>query len=118
MRTAAVATGPAGVPTGPVGAPSPQELASPPRGPRREWAIGVVLAGVAVGLAVLALGYWRLGCVAMGVDMCCAGLLRAVVPPRELGLLVIRSRAVDALTMLGGGLVMVALVLVTPDLQL
>jgi hypothetical protein len=118
MRAPAVAADPRDALPEPVGVPSPQELATPPQGPRREWAIALVLAGAGAALAVLAADYWRLGGVGLGADMCLAGLLRAVVPPRHLGLLVIRGRAVDVVTMLGGGLAMIALVLVTPDLQL
>ena len=86
--------------------------------PRRlgEWPLGLVLLGVAAGLAVLAFGSFRVGTVLVGASVLAGGALRAVLPARAAGLLVVRSRIVDVITLvvLGGALVALALVVPAP----
>jgi hypothetical protein len=60
----------------------------------------VVLAGVAVALVLIALGHVVGGGVVMAGTFGLGALLRAVVPSRRVGGLVVRSRAFDTITML------------------
>lgn len=74
----------------------------------RELPLLSVLALLAVGLAVVvSLGRWQLGSVLMGLALCGGAFFRLSLPPRQAGLLVVRSKAVDAtvLLLLGFGLV-------------
>ncbi len=75
------------------------------RGPG-EIALGVVLLGVVVGLALVAQAHWRQGLSLMGVSLLAAAVLRLVLPASRLGLLVVRSRPFDvaALALLGAAI--------------
>jgi Protein of unknown function (DUF3017) len=70
----------------------------------------VVLAAVAVGLAVVALGSWRVGSDVVGLAVLLAAALRLTLPEGAAGMLVVRSRGVDALVLvvLGAGLLVLA----------
>jgi hypothetical protein len=74
----------------------------------RELPLLSVLGLLAVGLACAAyLERWRLGSLLMGLALCGAAALRLTLPPRQAGLLVVRSKVIDAtvLLVLGFGLV-------------
>ncbi len=75
------------------------------RGPG-EFALGLVLLGVLVGLALVAQNHWKQGLSLMGVTLLGAALLRLLLPARRLGLLVVRSRPFDvaALALLGAAI--------------
>lgn len=78
---------------------------------QRELPFAAVVAVVAVGLFLVAvLDRWRFGSGVIGLGLCLAGALRLTLPARQLGLLAVRSRAVDAavLLTLGFGLVILA----------
>ena len=70
----------------------------------------VVLVVVAGVLAAGVLHSWRLGSGLVGLGLCLGAALRLTLPARQAGLLVVRSRAVDAavLLVLGFGLVVLA----------
>lgn len=72
------------------------------RGPG-EIALGLVLLGVLVGLALVAQDHWKQGLSLMGVTLLAAAAARLVLPARRVGLLVVRSRPFDVatLTLLG-----------------
>ena len=70
---------------------------APARGLGPQWA---VLAGVVLALALVASGHVVGAGVAMAVTLGCGALLRAVVPSRRIGGLVVRSRAFDTVAML------------------
>lgn len=98
------------VPTG--GLSSPQG----PRAPRPcyrlvlgQWPLAVTLAGVLVGVVVMGTGYWRRGATIIGVTIVAAAALRWL-PPRMVGLLVVRSRWFDTLVLavLGVGILVTA----------
>ena len=74
----------------------------------------VVLAGLAVGLALIAGGPWRTGVGVCGGSMITAGLGRLVIPDRMSGLLRVRRRTTDALLMLALGAGLVALAVLIP----
>lgn len=68
---------------------------------------GLVLLIVLLGFLLVALGHWRRGSVLLGVALMLAAGMRAVVPEERLGLLAIRSRAVDVLLYSGFGLAII-----------
>jgi hypothetical protein len=92
---------------------------APRRRQRRlaEWPIGLVLLGVVCGLVVVATNAFRPGVVLVGSSVVLGTLLRAVLSERRAGLLVVRSRWVDVLTLgtLGIGLTVLALVVPPPE---
>ncbi|WP_394275739.1 DUF3017 domain-containing protein [Luteococcus sp.] len=79
-----------------------------------QWPLVAVLCCLVASLGVVATGHWRRGSFAVGCSVLLAGLLRALLPSRIAGLLVVRGRWFDtALLALGGG-AMIALTLVVP----
>ena len=88
----------------------------PPARPWLEWPLGLVLVGVATGLGIISTGHWRRGSFAFGAAVVGAGLLRAVLPPRVAGLLVVRSRWFDVIaTLVAGAAIMVLSLIVPPQ---
>ena len=73
----------------------------------RELPLLVVLLLLAFGLLIVTyLDRWRLGSFVMGVALCFGAIFRLSLPPRQAGMLVVRTKAVDAtvLLVLGFGL--------------
>lgn len=73
---------------------------APPEGgeaPRRfrEWPIAVVLAVVAAGLGVVALGYFRRGTVVLAFGVTLALFLRLLLRNEDAGMLQVRSKRID-----------------------
>lgn len=79
---------------------------------KREWALGLVLVVLAVGLLTVAFGYWRRGTEYIGVAVILAMVLRLLLPTHVVGMLAVRGRIFDAVTMLliGGAVVVFSLV--------
>jgi len=79
---------------------------------KREWALGLVLVVLAVGLFTVAFGYWRRGTEYVGVAVILAMMLRLVLPTHAVGMLAVRGRIFDAVTMLliGGAVVVLSIV--------
>ncbi len=75
------------------------------------WPVVPPLAGLLVGLGILATGRWLVGLLVVGAAVLLAALLRAVLPRRLAGLLIVRGRAFDTvmLAFLGALVVAVAL---------
>ncbi|MBB5154884.1 DUF3017 domain-containing protein [Saccharopolyspora phatthalungensis] len=69
---------------------------------------GLVLLIVLIGLLLVALGHWRRGSVLLGFALLLAAATRAVIPQERMGLLAIRSKAVDVLLYSGFALVIIA----------
>jgi Protein of unknown function (DUF3017) len=67
------------------------------RAVRRQLPYALVLLTMAVGLVRIVLYHWREGSAWIGGALLLAALLRAVLPPRTAGMLVVRGRAVDVL---------------------
>ncbi|MCU1599377.1 MAG: hypothetical protein JWO22_86 [Frankiales bacterium] len=77
----------------------------------RELPLGLSIAVAALGVVLVAvLDRWRLGSGVIGLSFCLAAAMRLSLPARQAGLLVVRSRGVDAavLLTLGFGLVVLA----------
>lgn len=84
-----------------------------------EWPAVVVLAGAGSGLA-LASDHdvsVRVGMLVLACSLGIAGILRLVLPRARAGLLAVRGRVFDAAVLLGGGVLLAALVLATPPGQ-
>jgi hypothetical protein len=79
-----------------------------------QWPLALVLAGVAVGLVVLAVGSFRAGALVLSASVVFGGALRAVLPRDSAGLLVVRSTPVDLVTYFSLGVVLTALSLLVP----
>lgn len=76
----------------------------------RELPLAVVVAVVATGLVLTAVfDRWRLGTGVIGLALCLAAAIRLTLPARQAGLLVVRSRAVDAAVLLALGFALVVL---------
>ncbi|MFT4108201.1 DUF3017 domain-containing protein [Propionicimonas sp.] len=68
-----------------------------------QWPLATVLAGVAIGLAVVFLSHWRAGSTLVGLSITLGGLLR-LMPQQRVGLLAVRNRALDSIVLLGVGI--------------
>ena len=77
-----------------------------------ELPLAVAITGAGLGLIIIALHHFRWGNLLIAGSMLAAALLRLVLPARQAGLLVVRSRFVDVVTMgaIGGALLVLALV--------
>jgi hypothetical protein len=85
---------------------------------RASWPFALVCAGVLVGLGVVVLlDRFRRGTLLMGASLLLGAWLRMLLPERQVGLLRVRGRAFDTLTLLvlGVGLTVVALVVPPPS---
>ena len=71
--------------------------------------IAAVLTIVAVALVLISLAYWRRGAFALGMAMLLAGILRAVLSDRTIGVLAVRGKKFDLLFYFGAAAVMVTL---------
>ena len=71
-----------------------------------------VIGGVALGLVIIGLHHFRWGNLVIAGSLMAGALFRAILPTRQAGLLAVRSRFTDVLTMvaMGGALLVLALV--------
>jgi hypothetical protein len=71
-----------------------------------EWPITLVLIGVGIAMVMIALDYFRRGSIVLSASVLLAAFLRLLLPDADAGMLVVRSRKVDVLTLavLGVGL--------------
>jgi hypothetical protein len=77
-----------------------------------ELPLALVICGVGVGLLVIAMHHFRWGNLAISISVLAGALFRLVLPARKAGLLVVRSRFTDVVTMgiIGGALMVLAAV--------
>lgn len=76
----------------------------------KQWPLAAVAAVVAAGLVLASvLDRWRVGSGVVGLAFCLAAVLRLSLPVRTAGMLVVRSRTVDAAVLLTLGFGLVAL---------
>lgn len=79
-----------------------------------QWPLALVLIGAGVGLLVLAFGDFKRGSLILGCSVIFAGALRTVLTQERAGLLAIRSRSIDLLTVYGFGIALTTLALIVP----
>jgi hypothetical protein len=73
-----------------------------------QWPLATVLAGVAIGLAIVATSHWRLVTTLIGASITLGGLLR-LLPQQRVGLLAVRNKALDTVVLLTVGIGIVIL---------
>ncbi len=79
-----------------------------------QWPLALVLLGLAAGLVVLSFYEFRVGSVILGVAIIFGGALRLVLPRERVGLLAIRGRPIDLVTMFGLGIVLTTVAVLVP----
>jgi hypothetical protein len=91
------------------------EVAAQSRGPLllREWPLTAVIGVIGVGLIVIAMHHFRWGSLAIASGTLVAAFLRLVLPARRIGLLAVRGRIIDVVTMGSIGIALMVLALVT-----
>jgi hypothetical protein len=74
--------------------------------------LALVVCGIGLGLIIIAAHHFRWGNLVISMSILGAGLFRLLLPTRTAGLLVVRSRFTDVVTMgvLGGSLMVLAAV--------
>lgn len=72
----------------------------------------VQLAVVAVGIALVPVGHWRIGIGLVGVAFMASSVARTLVPPDHAGMLKVRGKVFDAswMALLGASLIVLAVV--------
>jgi Protein of unknown function (DUF3017) len=75
----------------------------------------LVLASAATGIAIVWSGDWRLGIRCLAAGLCCAALLRLVLPARDAGMLAVRHRFFDAVLLGGVGAALFFLATTIPN---
>ncbi|MCW5951998.1 MAG: DUF3017 domain-containing protein [Propionibacteriaceae bacterium] len=78
-----------------------------------QWPLATVLAGVAAGLGIVAFGHWRMGTTLIGAAITLGGLLR-LLPQQRVGLLAVRSKALDVVVLLTLGIGIIVLAFWVP----
>ena len=68
-----------------------------------------VVVVMAAGIVSVVLNHWRVGSAVVGVGLLLGAALRLTLPARQAGLLVVRSRGVDASVLLVLGFALVGL---------
>jgi hypothetical protein len=76
----------------------------PKRGWLAQWPITLVLLGVAVAMVLIAMDNFRRGSIVLSASVLLAAFLRMLLPDADAGMLVVRSRKVDVLTLAAMGL--------------
>jgi len=79
-----------------------------------QWPLALVLLGVAGGLLVLTVWDFRLGSLIVGASVVFAGALRTVLTRDRAGLLAVRSRSVDLVTVYTLGIALTSLAILVP----
>ncbi len=65
----------------------------------REWPITLVLAGVVLAMILIALDSFRRGCVVLSASVLLAAFLRLLLPDEDAGMLAVRTKKVDVITL-------------------
>lgn len=69
------------------------------RGFLREWPIILVLSGVAVAMVFIALDSFRRGSVILSASVLLAAFLRLLLPDADAGMLAVRTKRIDVITL-------------------
>jgi Protein of unknown function (DUF3017) len=90
----------------------PVEPQERPRGVLGEIPLALIICGVGSGLVVIALHHFRWGNLLIAGSLLAGAMFRLVLPTRRAGLLAVRARLTDVITMcvMGVGLMVLALV--------
>jgi hypothetical protein len=82
------------------------------KGVLSELPLALIIAGVALGLVIIGLHHFRWGNLLIAGSVLTGAFFRAVLPTRRAGLLAVRSRFTDVVTMsaMGGSLMLLALI--------
>lgn len=65
----------------------------------RQWPITVVLAGVVVAMILIAMDSFRRGSVVLSASVLLAAFLRLLLPDSDAGMLAVRTKRVDVITL-------------------
>lgn len=65
----------------------------------REWPITLVLAGVAIAMILIASDSFRRGSVVLSASVLLAAFLRLLLPDEDAGMLAVRTKKVDVITL-------------------
>ena len=78
----------------------------------RELPLALIIGGVGLGLVIIGLHHFRWGNLVIAGSLLAGAFFRLVLPTRRAGLLAVRSRFTDVLTMsaMGGSLMLLALI--------
>ena len=79
-----------------------------------QWPLALVLLGLVAGLVVLSFYDFRAGSIILGIAIIFGAALRLVLPRDRAGLLAIRSRPVDLVTMFGLGIALTTVAVLIP----
>jgi hypothetical protein len=80
----------------------------------RQWPLLLVLAVAGTAMVVVANNHFKRGTVLFALAICLAAFLRAVLPERMVGLLAVRTRVIDVLTIGALGVAALIAALVVP----
>jgi len=82
------------------------------KGVLRELPLALIIGGVALGLVIIGLHHFRWGNLLIAGSLLAGAFFRLVLPTRRAGLLAVRSRFTDVVTMsaMGGSLMILALI--------
>lgn len=86
--------------------PSPRKLSELP--------FLLVLGGVVIGLAVVALHHFKRGSIVISVALLLGAVLRSLLPEERAGLLAVRGRVFDVATMVTLGVLITVAALIVP----
>jgi len=78
----------------------------------RELPLALIIGGVALGLVIIGLHHFRWGNLLIAGSLLAGAFFRLVLPTRQAGLLAVRARFTDVVTMsaMGGSLMLLALI--------
>ena len=98
-----------------IGVAEPEAVAVEPQersGVLRELPLALIIGGVGLGLVIIGLHHFRWGNLVIAGSLLAGAFFRLVLPTRRAGLLAIRSRFTDVVTMsaMGGSLMLLALI--------
>ena len=79
-----------------------------------QWPLALVLLGLVIGLVVLTFYDFRVGSIVLGVSILFGAALRTVLTHERAGLLAIRSRPIDLITMYGLGVALTTVAVLVP----
>lgn len=79
-----------------------------------ELPFALVLGGVALGLLATGLHHFKRGSVIMGAALLLGALLRLLLPEHKVGMLAVRGRLLDVVTLFALGVLIVVAALIVP----